>query len=326
MRFMRFQHNPHYSGFAIALAWPDTYCKQAGSWYDLITGLFGISKNYYYKAGHAALLLVNKSDGRCNYFDFGRYHAPYKHGRVRNAETDNGLTVKTEAKISHDGVMIENFKEIITELQYNAECHGDGKIYASYCMINYEQAYKKAISLQDLSPLPYGPFVYNGTNCSRFVNACILAGMPELKFRFVLKYLIPLTPTPLGNVNALGNKIIIPQLRTYEHLIPGKLNGKIKLHSTLPECDKPDSIPEDAKWLSGEGAGSWFAIEKKADNYKIRRFGPDGSLECENLFFIVNNQSLDLSKSFHFDHLSHCESIRIIQDGKRIDLHSITIL
>ena len=134
---MRFQHKSQYSGFAIALAWPDKYCKRAGSWYDLVTDIIGISKNHHYKVGHAALLLVNKKDGKCHYFDFGRYHAPYKHGRVRNAVTDNGLNVRTEAKISHDGCMIENFKEIITELQYNSECHGEGKIFASYCMIDF---------------------------------------------------------------------------------------------------------------------------------------------------------------------------------------------
>jgi hypothetical protein len=322
---MRFLHNQSYSGFAIALAWPETYCKQAGSWYDLITGMLGISKNHHYKAGHAALLLVNKSDGKCHYFDFGRYHAPYKHGRVRNAVTDNGLTVRTEAKISNDGGMIENFEEIITELQYNSECHGDGRIYASYCMIDFMKAYKKALSLQESSPLPYGPFIYNGTNCSRFVSTCILAGMPKLKYRLSLKCLIPFTPTPLSNVNALNNRVIIRSLRTDDHSSAEKLNGRIMLNSTLPEYDKPDCIPGDAKWLSGEGAGSWFAIEKKADNYKIRRFGPDGSLECENLFFIANNQPLDLSKSFRFDHLSHCERARIIQDGKRIDLHSINV-
>ena len=323
---MRFLHNPQYNGFAIAIAWPDTYCKQAGSWYDLITGMLGISKNHHYKAGHAALLLVNKSDGKCHYFDFGRYHAPYKHGRVRNAVTDNGLTVRTEAKISHDGVMIENFKDIITELQYNPECHGDGKIFASYCMIDFKKAYKEAISLQDLSPLPYGPFMYNGTNCSRFVCSCILAGDPDLKSRLGLKYLIPLTPTPLSNVNALKNRVIIRDLRTNDHSNHVKLNGRVMLNSTLPEYHKPANVPRDAKWLSGEGAGSWFAIEKKADNYKICRFGPDGSLECESFFFIANNQPLDLSKSFRFDHLSHCERARIIQEGKRIDLHSITIL
>ncbi len=49
--------NKH-TGFAIALAWPQTYCKQPGAWYDPITLLLGINKNNYYKVGHAALVLI----------------------------------------------------------------------------------------------------------------------------------------------------------------------------------------------------------------------------------------------------------------------------
>jgi len=43
------------SGFAIVIAWPGTYCKQAGAWYDTITRFLGINKDYFYKAGHAPL-------------------------------------------------------------------------------------------------------------------------------------------------------------------------------------------------------------------------------------------------------------------------------
>ena len=46
------------SGFAIAIAWPETHCKQPGSWYDDLMGRFGINRNNYYRAGHAALVIV----------------------------------------------------------------------------------------------------------------------------------------------------------------------------------------------------------------------------------------------------------------------------
>ena len=73
----------HTTGFAIALAWPETYCKQAGSWYEFITAALGINRNNYYKAGHAALVLVDGINKTCHYFDFGRYHSPFQHGRVK---------------------------------------------------------------------------------------------------------------------------------------------------------------------------------------------------------------------------------------------------
>ena len=71
----------NYSGFAIAVAWPETYCKQAGSWYDGILFSLGFSQHHYYKVGHAALVLINSEDNQCFYYDFGRYHALYHYGR-----------------------------------------------------------------------------------------------------------------------------------------------------------------------------------------------------------------------------------------------------
>jgi len=320
---MKYQVNLTHNGFAIAVAWPETLCKLSGSWYDWICGLLGISKNHYYRVGHAALILVNRKDRKCHYFDFGRYHAPYQHGRVRNEITDHGLKISTHAKISADGIRIDNIEEIMTELQNNAECHGDGAIYASYCFVNFEMAYNKAMQLQKDSPIPYGPFDYRGTNCSRFVNTCILAGMPEKKYRFRLKFFIPFTPTPLNNVNALDNKRSIPITREDEPFFPQPLNDRSKLISTLSEPARPASLPQNAKWLSGEGAGSWFLIEEAGDNYLICRFGPSGNLECKNIFSIINNQSFLINKPFNLEYGSHCQKVRINQSDKIIELISI---
>ena len=80
------------TGFVVALAWPANMCRQAGAWYDGLMNLLGISKNHYYRVGHAALVLVKSETGECFYFDFGRYHSPFHHGRVRNATTDHLLS------------------------------------------------------------------------------------------------------------------------------------------------------------------------------------------------------------------------------------------
>jgi hypothetical protein len=106
-----------YNGFAIALAWPDTFCKQAGAWYDFYMEKMGISTNNHYKVGHAAVVLINGQNGKCHYFDFGRYHAPFGYGRVRDGISDPDLRIKTKA-IIRKSKTIENFNAILNELYH----------------------------------------------------------------------------------------------------------------------------------------------------------------------------------------------------------------
>ncbi len=306
------------SGFAIAIAWPETYCKQPGFWYDSFTNLLGISENHYYKVGHAALVLVNTESKKCYYFDFGRYHAPFQHGRVRSKITDHGLKIKTIAQISEDGNKIENFVEILTELQLNKECHGEGELQASYTEINFDASFRKAMQMQNKSPIRYGPFRYNGSNCSRFVNTSILAGKPHWKFAFMLKYFVLLTPTPLNNVNSLPNKVVIPKLLKTKAFCPAPIKDKRKLKLTLEQPLKNEKIPENAKWLSGEGSGSWFSINQHSENYHISRYSPEGELECSGLFKIACNIYFNINLPFQIDHLSHCQKVVIKQINNKI--------
>ena len=312
------------TGFAIAIAWPETYCKQPGYWYDAITNFLGLSVNHYYKVGHAALVLVDPETRKCHYFDFGRYHSPFQHGRVRSEATDDGLKMKTPASISEDGWKIENLEEILTELQLNPECHGEGKIHASYNKINFHRAYSRAFYLQQKSPIPYGPFRYKGSNCSRFVNSALIAGKPSWWSLFKLKYLVPLTPTPINNVKSFKNKVVLPRLLTNKPFCPAPISDKSKLRVTLPEPARPKDIPEFAQWLSGEGSGSWFSISQlETGNYFISRFGPNGELECGGEFEISNNQSFNIRIPFQFEHLSHCRKVKIRQENHVIEFRRI---
>ncbi|MGE0560358.1 MAG: DUF6695 family protein [Flavobacteriales bacterium] len=206
---MKTDHN----GIAIALAWPETLCKQAGAWYDPIMRITGFSKNYYYKIGHAAVVLIENSSGNCFYFDFGRYHAPFGHGRVRDAETDHDLAIQTKAKISNNR-KIENYTELLIELQNNPSCHGSGPLHASYCNINFESAYQRAKQLQENSPHKYGPFVWNGTNCSRFVRTTILGGKSTRFHHLRIKIPLTISPSPIGNVKSLKEYTIQPIIST----------------------------------------------------------------------------------------------------------------
>lgn len=194
--------------YIIALAWPETLCKKAGAWYDGIMQNIGVCKNHYYRVGHAALVLVNGENGNCHYFDFGRYHAPHRHGRVRDEETDHELKIHTKATFSPSGG-IENFEEILNELKQNTACHGTGTLYASYGLINFVKGFEAAKQMQENSPLPYGPFLWKGTNCSRFVRTIIISANPTLEHLVKISFPWMLTPTPGHNVNALSNKKII---------------------------------------------------------------------------------------------------------------------
>lgn len=195
------------TGIIIALAWPETTCKQAGAWYDFPLKLLGINKNNSYKVGHAALVLINISSGKCHYFDFGRYHAPYQYGRVRSEITDHDLEIKTKA-LFDENQNLENLNSILEELHINDSCHGYGSLHASYCKIDFMKALNKAHYLQSKSPIKYGPFIPSGTNCSRFVNTVIMAGKPNLKFMIALAVPKTVTPSPLSNVKALEKHII----------------------------------------------------------------------------------------------------------------------
>ena len=153
-----------YNGFAIALAWPETFCKQAGAWYDRFMNMIGISVNNHYKVGHAAVVLVDGQNGKCHYFDFGRYHTPFGFGRVRNEISDPDLSIRTRAVIEESRT-IENLNAILGELYHNTSCHGTGSVHASYTGIQFDKAYNHALSMKDKNPWKYGPFTWGGTNC-----------------------------------------------------------------------------------------------------------------------------------------------------------------
>jgi Family of unknown function (DUF6695) len=314
-----------YTEFAIALAWPATYCKQPGSWYDSITSFLGINENNYYKVGHAAVVLVDVENKKFHYFDFGRYHAPFGHGRVRGEETDCDLKIHTIPKISDDEKKIENYSDLLHELQNNPSCHGEGSIYASYVPTNFKLAFRKAKQMQNTGPIPYGPFRKNASNCSRFVNTVLQASKPQLKFRFSLRYLIPFTPTPISNVNSLRNKTILPKLLKNEPFSPNKKLNKLILRSTLIQPKKHIKIPEKAQWLSGEGAGSWFSFAEKNKQLEINRYSHDGILECSGYYKSKEDTLSFLKNKFNITYPSNCREITIINNREKILLKKQTL-
>jgi hypothetical protein len=199
-------------GFAVSMAWPVTLCKRPGGWYENLMHLTKFSKNGYYKVGHAALTLVDGSSGQCYYFDFGRYHAPHGYGRVRDVESDMDLKISTE--IVFNNQVPTNIHELYEELQQLEACHGDGKLDVGIIPIDFESSFKRAKVIQAMDFVPYGPFIYGGTNCARFVREVVNAGSNSVPSKLAFRSCYALTPTPKWLVNV--TRAFYPSVQNFE--------------------------------------------------------------------------------------------------------------
>lgn len=181
--------------FIIVLAWPEGMVAAAGSWYDKV-----LAKDGKYRVGHSAMVLVDSNTKQMNYMDFGRYHTPLGFGRVRDLETDPELKLKTTASIEKG--RITNIEEILLEIDGLQSTHGEGKLFASVLNNScFEKGYKYARSIQVKGAVAYGPLVWGGTNCSRFVASTMRASNPGLCTNLRLKYPFCLSPSPKRNVS-----------------------------------------------------------------------------------------------------------------------------
>ncbi len=294
---------------AIVLAWPQTWCKQPGSWYDDLLAFFNVSKGRYYAVGHAAVVLIDGKTSQCHYFDFGRYHAPFQYGRVRGTLTDPELKIHQKAVFDRNGDIV-NEKEIVDELSKREACHGQGKLFASICQINFKKAYDKALKMQEFSPLPYGPFARKGSNCSRFVNDVVKAGEPYIGIYLKLQFPISITPTPMGNVKSSGKVITVGKDQL---LPPPKCN---LLHQVLEAPERHAAIPSSAMWLAGEGAGSWYDIKSIGSLFYCRRFDERGRIEFSSIFELEGKEFIHLHNGFSFGYPSHFKRITLIQKNQ----------
>lgn len=194
----------HDSGTIIALAWPDTKVVKEGKWYDYPMEWIGAIKNNYYNAGHAAFLLINNNTGETHYFDFGRYHTPLMHGRVRDKITDPDIALKHQAIIENRELI--NIEEILLERFNNKACHGDGRLTASIVKnINYNKAYDKVKEIQNREAIPYGPFKIKGSTCSRLVVQVVYAATNNWLTKLLIKIPYTVSATPRSNNKVLND-------------------------------------------------------------------------------------------------------------------------
>jgi uncharacterized protein DUF6695 len=264
------------------------------------------------------LVLIDNKNQKCHYFDFGRYHSPFQYGRVRSSDTDHELEINTIPLISENGTTIINYYEILRELQLNPACHGEGEIHASYCTINFQDAFNNANEMQHASPIPYGPFRYKGSNCSRFVNKTILAGNPSIRHKIKLNFFVPLTPTPINNVNSLKHKIILPKRLKGIGFIPlHKLEYSL-LKSTLPQPLRNNKVPDNAQWLSGEGVGSWFDFNYRDGLLEVIRYAPTGEVECSGFYKSRSSEYFISIKKLNIDYPSNCKVVTLRNEDTKL--------
>lgn len=97
----------------------------------------------------------------------------------------------------------------------------------------------------------------------------------------------------------------------------------IKLPKVLPAPKRPEHLAHYAKWLSGEGAGSWFVIDNssKKNQLTISRYSPKGILECSGEF--LSNLEFDPHGKYQIGYPSHCQKVTVVQDNKHIHLRRI---
>ena len=185
--------------FVIILAWPEGMVISAGAWYDNF-----FSTNGKYRVGHSALALVNSKNNKIYYLDFGRYQTPHGFARIRDSDTDPDTIVKQKSIIKKNN--INNIEDILIEISKNKSYHTEGSLYASVLKgINFYKAFNYAKEWQKKGLIAYGPFVREGTNCSRFVAKIIRKSNPSLIKKLRFRFPFSISPSPKRNVS-IGNK------------------------------------------------------------------------------------------------------------------------
>ena len=204
--------------FIIVLAWPEGMVTAAGAWYDRI-----LSKKGKYRVGHSALALVESNSGKVKYFDFGRYHTPKGYGRVRDCETDPDVFV-IDPIVEEQTIL--NIEDILLYLFNMRSTHAKGKLYASVLKdVNFSLAYSEAKKIQNKNMIPYGPFVFGGTNCSRFVADIIRSSLPSFIKRLRFRYPFCISPSPKRNVSITNNNYYIVSKNTCFSIKKSKFNA-----------------------------------------------------------------------------------------------------
>ena len=319
------------TGIILTLAYPDTIVMVSEEWFSPYLRFIGVGKKNYLRAGHAALVLIDKETGVLEYHDFGRYITSEPNGRVRGSDTDNELYFPLKANIENGTV--KNLDPILEFLATNPKLtHGDGKLVASVCnAINYKKARTHITKMQEKHFIKYAAFIKNACNCARFVTDTLIASVTDSKIKKNLENSKWFTPSTVGNVLLADT-----ENHPYEVSETGSITGfkgsqksenvrcfldKLKDHKVdLVGTQKPklvDGLHVNAQWLSGIAAGAWFELHKTGHDveYYFKRISPYGNIDVHDTF-IVEDDTFDYDLEFEFIHYSNCKFFHVKQSGK----------
>jgi hypothetical protein len=335
----------------LVLAWPEVTARSEDKIMKWLRKV-GIVKNLNVLVGHAAMMIADGPDLR--YYDFGRYITPHHMGRVRSAKTDPRLTFETRVRWTEEND-IENIEEICAELESKSRyTHGEGKLWLTvYTSPRTDLVEAKALDMQKRGLIGYNTFDKTQSNCARFVQTCILAGLQQNKTHF-LRFNWPVTynaPTPYFNILAatIDKKYYIEWknglfIRRQESLLQSYWDITVKVFSSMSRSvtqklsddrvvgqlmkpdKKPDSVPEDAVFLGGIGEAAWYHYSAENERVlKAIRWSSDGLLDYESHYQIDEPHVTYISKKkIRLVHDSHKAWLTMQSvDGKTFRLYEV---
>ncbi|MGC6430094.1 MAG: DUF6695 family protein [Jejuia sp.] len=320
------------TGLIITMAYPETIVMVADEWYSPFLRYLGVGKKNYLRAGHAALVLIDKSTGVLEYHDFGRYITPEPNGRVRGKDTDNELDFPLLAIIEND--KITNLDEILEFLGTHPKLtHGDGKLVASICnAVDYQKAREHITKMQNKHFIRYAAFIKDACNCARFVTDSLIASVTDKKVKRALVKSKWFTPSTVGNVLLVDTENYVYEVsergeisefkgsqksENVRYFLDKLKDHKVNLVGTL-EPKHNDEKAEHAQWLSGIAAGAWFELyeTEKSMEYRFRRISPYGNIDCDALF-TVEDDAFNYDLPYEFVQYSNCKFFHVKQ-GDRV--------
>jgi len=320
------------TGIIVILAYPDTIVRPAtGEFSRKIWPLFGVGGKHAVQAGHAAMVLISKERKDIQYFDFGRYVTSDGFGRVRSAHTDPEVVIPFKAILENDSIV--NLEELLLFLEAHPEnTHGEGRLVAA---VNTEIHFEKALSfigqLQSKIEIPYGAFILNGNNCSRFVNEVLVTSTTNFGIRNWLRRSRIITPSPISNVirgrsstamfEVFQQRIVSYDNKSVQRELFESLWKKVPQNLHLTGTIEPNRElyhPRNGQWLSGIGSGMWFelATTDMPGNFTITRTCAKGNIKWTGLFSVVQ-EGFNAKEVYVFLHGSTCAMCFVLQNGVR---------
>ncbi|WP_323786888.1 DUF6695 family protein [Psychroserpens sp.] len=317
------------SGIILTLAYPETIVHHPTEWYSSILRFLFVGNKKYVRAGHAALILIEKSTGSLEYYDFGRYITTTGYGRVRGQETDFELSIPMRAQIENDKIV--NLNEILKFFASQPKLtHGEGKLYASVCnAIDYHKAKHYIKTLQDQGFVRYAVFKKEASNCSRFVTDSLITSVTNDSIKSNLIKSKWFTPSTIGNVilsDTENHVYVVSESNEISKFNSTKHKENRRLFLDVLKDHNPSLIgtiepkhntikKNHAQWLSGIGSGAWFEIYdlNHPIEFRYRRISPYGNIDCDGIYKLIT-EGFDINSTYFFVHNSNCKFFHIRQD------------